>query len=100
MTLLDSRDISSRGHSHRVAEVCVLIANRLHLDPITTATLKTGALLHDIGKIVIPEDILRKPERLTDSEFAILRQYPLIGYEIAKSLDFDEEILLLLSQSY
>ncbi len=96
MTLLDSRDISSRGHSHRVAEVCVLIAKRLQLDPLTVNTLKTGALLHDIGKIVIPEDILRKPERLTDSEFAILRQYPLIGYEIAKSLDFDEEILLLL----
>lgn len=96
MTLLDSRDISSRGHSHRVAEVCVLIATRLGLDATTVQTLKTGALLHDIGKIVIPEDILRKPERLTDSEFAILRQYPLIGYEIAKSLDFDEEILLLL----
>lgn len=96
MTLLDSRDISSRGHSHRVAEVCVLIARRMKLEDATIHTLKTGALLHDIGKIVIPEDILRKPERLTDSEFAILRQYPLIGYEIAKSLDFDEEILLLL----
>jgi HD-GYP domain-containing protein (c-di-GMP phosphodiesterase class II) len=96
MTLLDSRDVSSRGHSHRVAEVCVLIARRMKLDEATIHTLKTGALLHDIGKIVIPEDILRKPERLTESEFAILRQYPLIGYEIAKSLDFDEEILLLL----
>jgi HD-GYP domain-containing protein (c-di-GMP phosphodiesterase class II) len=72
------------------------LAGRLHVTPETTEDLRMGALMHEIGKIGIPETILYKPERLTDEEFALLRWYPVIGYEMCKPLGLREGVLMLI----
>ena len=93
---LESRDAYTQGHSFRVSELCVMIAEKLRVAPDIVENLKNGALLHDVGKIGIPDAILCKPSRLTEEEFAIMQQHPTIGYEICKPLGLSDEILMLI----
>jgi putative nucleotidyltransferase with HDIG domain len=93
---LDAKDAYTQGHSYRVSELCVLMARKLRVAPEIVENLRNGALLHDVGKIGIPDAILCKPGRLTDEEFAIMKQHPVIGYEICQSLGLGEEILMLI----
>ena len=93
---LESRDAYTQGHSFRVSELCVMIAQKLHVAPEIVENLRNGALLHDVGKIGIPDAILCKPSRLTDEEFEIMQQHPVIGYEICKPLGLSDEILMLI----
>ena len=92
---MENKDNSTRGHSQRVAEICLRIGQRFGLDTDTLRILRTGALLHEIGKIRIDDEILHKPGRLTDSEFGILRMYPIYGYELCQPLGLPAETLLL-----
>ena len=93
---LESRDAYTQGHSYRVSELCVMVAEKLRVAPDIVENLKNGALLHDVGKIGIPDAILCKPSRLTEEEFAIMQQHPTIGYEICKPLGLSDEILMLI----
>ena len=93
---LESRDAYTQGHSYRVSELCVMIAEKLRVAPEVVDNLRNGALLHDVGKIGIPDAILRKPERLTEEEFEIMKQHPVIGWEICQPLGLGEEILMLI----
>lgn len=93
---LESRDAYTQGHSFRVSELCVMVAEKLRVAPDIVENLKNGALLHDVGKIGIPDAILCKPSRLTEEEFAIMQQHPTIGYEICKPLGLSDEILMLI----
>jgi len=93
---LDAKDNYTQGHSHRVSALCVLLARRLRVAPELIDDLRNGALLHDIGKIGIPDAVLSKPGRLTDEEFGIMKQHPVIGYEICQPLGLDEGILMLI----
>ena len=79
---IDARDSYTAGHSGRVAEYADQIAIRMGLDPSLRRDMRRGALFHDLGKIVIPDDILRKPGPLTNQERAIIQEHPVAGYEL------------------
>src|SRR5262249_54643110 len=73
---LDARDPYTAGHSRRVADYSVLIARAMQLDQETIDRIYIGGMLHDIGKIGVPDAILLSHERLTDAEFAVIREHP------------------------
>ncbi|HZO89761.1 MAG TPA: HD domain-containing phosphohydrolase [Chthonomonadaceae bacterium] len=93
---LDAKDPYTQGHSYRVSELCVMLGKKLGVAPEVLHDLRNGALLHDIGKIGIPDLILRKPGPLNAAEFEIMKQHPVIGYEICKPLGLGDEILRLI----
>lgn len=84
---LEAKDECTRNHSVRVADLAVAIAERLCPDDMQfIARLRVAALLHDIGKIGVPEAILNKPGKLDDSERAFIRRHPIIGETILRPL--------------
>jgi putative nucleotidyltransferase with HDIG domain len=85
---LDARDPYTAGHSERVATFAVAIGEELRLDAETKETLRLGALLHDIGKIGVPDEILRKASPLTAAEFESIKTHPTAGARILKSIPF------------
>ncbi len=82
VTSIDAKDPYTEGHSHRVSEFSVEIARQLDLSAEEVHSVRIGSLLHDVGKIGIPDAILSKPGRLTESEFVVMRQHPSIGSRI------------------
>ena len=84
---LDARDPYTAGHSERVAKYSVWIAERLGIDDATCSQLYRAALLHDIGKIGIPDHILLKHGRLTDEEFDTIKQHTVIGASILSNME-------------
>jgi putative nucleotidyltransferase with HDIG domain len=87
-TALDARDPYTAGHSDRVSVLSVAIGRSLGLPDDDLEVLRLGALLHDIGKIGVPDRILMKPGPLTDAEFASIRQHPVLGARILRSVPF------------
>ncbi|MBA3074739.1 MAG: HD domain-containing protein [Anaerolineae bacterium] len=85
---LDTRDSETGGHSERVTLIALSIAQQLNLDEKQIQQIHWGALLHDVGKIGIPDYILRKPGKLTDEEWEIMRSHPQTGYEMLKGIPF------------
>lgn len=89
---LDARDPYTAGHSKRVAEYSVLIARQCKWTLEEIDLLNKSALLHDIGKIGIRDDVLLKEGRLTDEEFDQIKRHPAIGEEIVKGVQLTEEL--------
>ena len=78
---IDAKDEYTKGHSSSVSRYSEALARALNLPEKDVERIKLGALLHDIGKIGIPENVLRKPSRLTDEEWEVMKQHPTIGAE-------------------
>jgi putative nucleotidyltransferase with HDIG domain len=85
---LDARDPYTAGHSERVSVVSVAIGRQLGLADETVEIVRLGALLHDIGKIGVPDDVLRKPGPLTAAEYDSIKQHPVLGALILRSVPF------------
>lgn len=83
---LDAKDRYSEGHSRRVAIYSAQLAERLGLSEEEVRNIRIIALLHDIGKIGVPDSVLNKPGRLTDEEFALMKQHTIVGSEILKDI--------------
>jgi putative nucleotidyltransferase with HDIG domain len=83
---LEARDQYTAGHSRRVMEYSKSIGERMRLDKQDIEDLKKSALLHDIGKIGIPDTILKKQGKLTDEEYAIIKSHPETGTAILKNI--------------
>jgi response regulator RpfG family c-di-GMP phosphodiesterase len=86
---LDYKDQSTAGHSKRVTDLTVQLARKMKINEIEVQRLKIGALLHDVGKIGIPDSILLKPGKLTPKERTIMEMHPQLAYDLlsrAKSL--------------
>ncbi len=83
---LDAKDNYTNGHSMRVAEISEAIARNMQMHPHQVETIKTAALLHDIGKIGIPDAIINKPGRLEMSEIYEIRRHPEIGEQILRDV--------------
>lgn len=83
---IDAKDKYTSGHSYRVAEYTKLLANKLGKDEKYQQEIYLMALLHDIGKIGVPDEIINKPGRLTDEEYDQLKNHPVIGADIVKSI--------------
>lgn len=85
---LETRDSYTKRHSERVALYAQLLAQQLEVDPVTRENVLRAGLLHDIGKIGVPESILNKPGALDDEEWRIMRSHPLLSYEILREVPF------------
>ena len=92
---IDAKDVYTMGHSERVAQWAVALAQRLGLTQEEINNLSYGARLHDIGKIGIKEEILNKPQGLTEEEFAHIQAHPQIGADILEPLGFLKESIAI-----
>jgi putative nucleotidyltransferase with HDIG domain len=93
---LEARDVYTRGHSQRVSDVSLMIGERMGLTAEALEELRVGTILHDIGKIGVPDSILNKPGKLTDEEFIFMKSHPVIGYEICSPLGLSEGVLMII----
>ena len=87
-TTLEAKDPYTCGHSERVTAYAIRLGKRMGLSREQLDTLRYAGLLHDIGKIGVPEEILQKTAPLTDDEWAVIAQHPIIGERIIGTLDF------------
>jgi putative nucleotidyltransferase with HDIG domain len=85
---LDARDPYTAGHSERVSAISVTIGRQMGLAPEDIDILRLGALLHDIGKIGISDNVLRKPDALTDEEYELIKEHPALGARILRTAPF------------
>jgi diguanylate cyclase (GGDEF)-like protein/putative nucleotidyltransferase with HDIG domain len=86
---VDQRDAYTGRHSERVAELAALLAARLGADDEQVELTRVAGSLHDLGKLAVPEEILRKPGPLTDPERMVLERHPQIGFQMLESLGVD-----------
>lgn len=87
MARLVEKDLSTEEHTRRVAVLAVQVGERLGLGAKDLRTLATAGLLHDIGKLRVPDRILKKPDKLTDEEYDLIRRHPIWGDELLGELD-------------
>jgi len=90
---VESRDSYTAGHNFRVALYALRIAEEMGISPEMRRALVTGAIVHDVGKINIPNEILNKPGKLTEEERKIIESHPVSGYQLCKNLGFMQEEL-------
>ena len=83
---LEARDPYTAGHSSRVSEYAVAIAQAMNLSALETETIRVGANLHDIGKVGVPDAVLQKPGPLTGEEYEIIKRHPVIGKRILEGV--------------
>jgi putative nucleotidyltransferase with HDIG domain len=93
---LDVRDTETEGHARRVVRYMELIAEGLNVPVEQYATLRRGALLHDIGKIGVPDHILRKPGPLTENEWHTMKTHPDLGAKIIANVPFLEDVAVII----
>lgn len=89
---VEAKDLYTKGHSERVAKYSEMIARKMGYSDDDAKTLYIMALMHDVGKIGIPDAIINKPGALTDEEFKIVKSHPVIGADILKEVDAFEKI--------
>lgn len=92
LTVVDNKDRYTRHHSIQVTEHALALAAALSLSETTLRVLRAGALLHDIGKIAIPDRILRKPGRLNQAEYELIKGHPTIGANLIRAMPDLNEI--------
>jgi diguanylate cyclase (GGDEF)-like protein len=88
---VDAKDSYTRSHCQTVSQLCAVIAAELALDRDRVARIRLGGLLHDVGKIGVPDAILNKPAALTDAEFELMKRHSLLGGDIVEAADMHEE---------
>jgi len=92
-TASDSKDLDTRGHSERVTRFSVEIARIMGLSEKEIERVRIAALIHDIGKITINDDILDKPTILSEAEYEVMKTHPTQGYELLKHIPQLQEIM-------
>ena len=97
---IEVRDPYTAGHQRRVAWLAVEIGKKLELNEDRLEALHIAGILHDIGKISIPAEILSKPGRLNHIEFELIKQHPKVGEEILKKVSFDWPIAIIVGQHH
>ena len=85
-------DDSTYDHSMNVALICNILATWLHMSQSDIKLATACGLLHDVGKLMIPHDIITKPAKLTEEEYSEIRKHPVTGYELLLSQDVDEHV--------
>lgn len=97
---LEARDPYTKGHSERVTNISIAIAERMGFSKPELEILRLGALMHDIGKIGVKQEILHKPKRLTQLEYEQMKLHPSIGRKIISPIQPHPEILAIISQHH
>lgn len=85
---VETRDPYTAGHERRVAQLATAIAREMGLPPEQVEGIHFGGLIHDLGKLYVPAEILSKPGRLSPVEFELVKQHPQAGYDIIKAIEF------------
>ena len=98
--VVETRDPYTAGHERRVAELATVIGRDLGLSAAELDGLRLGALIHDIGKIAVPAEILAKPGRLSAVEFNLIKQHSRSGYEILSVIDFGRPVAEMVLQHH
>jgi len=96
MIALAEKDESTEGHTRRVAELAVQVGEELGLSPNRLRALAIGGLLHDIGKMQIPDAILKKPGPLDDAEYEVVKHHPEWGDQLAGELGLSRRVRQLI----
>lgn len=97
---IEMRDLYTAGHQRRVTSLAVAIAQDLHLPQEKIEGLRLAGIIHDIGKIAMPAELLTKPTRLTKTEFQLLKDHPRIGYDILKNIQFPWPVAHIILQHH
>jgi HD-GYP domain-containing protein (c-di-GMP phosphodiesterase class II) len=97
---LETRDLETHGHSERVVSYSLRLGSEYGLDTKLIKSLEFGSLLHDIGKIGVPDLILRKPAKLTPEEWVLMREHPLHGQQILRGIAFLEGAARVVAQHH
>ncbi|MDC1527666.1 HD-GYP domain-containing protein [Gammaproteobacteria bacterium] len=90
--VVEARDPYTFGHQSRVSQLAVAISEEMEMGVSFTEGVRLGALIHDIGKIHIPAEILSKPTKLTDLEYSLIKGHARVGYEILKDIRFPSPV--------
>jgi PAS domain S-box-containing protein/putative nucleotidyltransferase with HDIG domain len=90
--ILELRDPYTAGHQQRVARLACAIAREMGLDEEKVDGIFMAALIHDIGKIYVPAEILNRPAKLNETEMDLVKTHPSIGYDIVKEIDFEQPV--------
>jgi len=98
--IIEAKDPYTSGHQHRVCQLAVPIAQELGLPEDKIEGIRIASLIHDIGKIGLPTEILSKPSKLTDIEFSLIKGHSQIGYDILKSIDFPYSVAKIILQHH
>ncbi|HEX5139171.1 MAG TPA: HD domain-containing phosphohydrolase [Planctomycetota bacterium] len=88
VSAIESRDCETKHHCRRVQVYAVMLAQRLDVSPEQLVDISYGSLLHDVGKIGVPDSILLKPGKLTDSEWEVMRRHTIIGHQMISKIKF------------
>jgi len=97
---LETRDAETHGHSERVVTFSLRLGREYGLSALSMKALEFGSLLHDIGKIGVPDAILRKPAKLTDEEWERMREHPIHGQQILRGIKFLEGAAKVVAQHH
>lgn len=97
---MEARDAYTAGHQRRVTELAVAIAEELQFDIEQVKALRMAALVHDVGKIHVPAEILSKPAILNPLEFELVKMHPKVGYDILKSVEFPGPVAEIVLQHH
>jgi len=97
---VEVRDPYTSGHQRRVSSVAVAIASQMGLPEAQIEGIRTAAVIHDLGKISIPAEILSKPRKLSEVEFSLIKTHPQIGYDILKDIKFPWPVARIILQHH
>ena len=87
--MVELRDPYTAGHQRRVGKLAEVVATKMGLDKKAAKRIQTAGFLHDLGKAACPVEILTKPGKLTDIEFALIKQHPQVGHDLLNSVEFE-----------
>jgi diguanylate cyclase (GGDEF)-like protein/putative nucleotidyltransferase with HDIG domain len=89
---IESKDVHTQGHCERVADLAGALAAKAGLDETSLFWFRIGALLHDVGKLIVPAEVLNKPGKLTDEEWALVRKHPEAGEQMLADVQFPWDV--------
>ena len=97
---METKDPYTSGHQKRVSRLSIAIARQLGITVEKIDAISIASLIHDIGKIVVPESILSKPGPLSATEFSLIKSHPQTGHDFLKEIDFDYPIADIILQHH
>ena len=97
---IEAKDRYTQGHCERVADLACALAARSGFDERTLFWFRIGALLHDVGKLIIPAEVLNKPGKLTDEEWGLMRRHPEAGVELLAGIEFPWDVRPLIESHH
>jgi putative nucleotidyltransferase with HDIG domain len=98
--VVETKDPYTAGHQSRVANLAGAIAAEMHLPTDTVEGIRMAGVIHDIGKISVPAEILSKPGKLSQKEFELIKDHPQTGYEVLKDVEFPWPIAQIILQHH